>query len=142
MTRTKINIVKGAKIPTYATEQSAGADLYAKIDNPVLLGRLDRRTFPTGVKIALPEGFVAEVKPRSGLARKNGIVAVTGVIDNDYRGEIGVTLINLSNEPYSVLPEDRIAQLVITPFVQAEWNEVEELDSTTRGEGGFGHSGR
>lgn len=142
MTRTKINIVKGAKIPTYATEQSAGADLYAKIDNPVLLGRLDRRTFPTGVKIALPEGFVAEVKPRSGLARKNGIVAVTGVIDSDYRGEIGVTLINLSNEPYRVLPDDRIAQLVITPFVQAEWNEVEELDSTERGEGGFGHSGR
>lgn len=142
MTRTKINIVKGAKIPTYATEQSAGADLYAKIDNPVLLGRLDRRTFPTGVKIALPEGFVAEVKPRSGLARNNGIVAVIGVIDSDYRGEIGVTLINLSNEPYRVLPEDRIAQLVITPFVQAEWNEVEELDSTTRGEEGFGHSGR
>lgn len=138
----KINIIKGAKIPTYATEQSAGADLYAKIDNPVLLGSLDRRTFPTGVKIALPEGFVAEVKPRSGLARKNGIVAVTGVIDSDYRGEIGVTLINLSNEPYRVLPDDRIAQLVITPFVQAEWNEVEELDSTTRGEGGFGHSGR
>lgn len=138
----KINIIKGAKIPTYATEQSAGADLYAKIDNPVLLGSLDRRTFPTGVKIALPEGFVAEVKPRSGLARKNGIVAVTGVIDSDYRGEIGVTLINLSNEPYRVLPDDRIAQLVITPFVQAEWNEFEELDSTTRGEGGFGHSGR
>lgn len=138
----KINIIKGAKIPTYATEQSAGADLYAKIDNPVLLGSLDRRTFPTGVKIALPEGFVAEVKPRSGLARKNGIVAVTGVIDSDYRGEIVVTLINLSNEPYRVLPDDRIAQLVITPFVQAEWNEVEELDSTTRGEGGFGHSGR
>jgi len=138
----KINIIKGAKIHTYATEQSAGADLYAKIDNPVLLGSLDRRTFPTGVKIALPEGFVAEVKPRSGLARKNGIVAVTGVIDSDYRGEIGVTLINLSNEPYRVLPDDRIAQLVITPFVQAEWNEVEELDSTTRGEGGFGHSGR
>ena len=85
---------------------------------------------------------MAEVKPRSGLARKNGIVAVTGVIDSDYRGEIGVTLINLSNEPYRVLPDDRIAQLVITPFVQAEWNEVEELDSTTRGEGGFGHSGR
>lgn len=138
----KINIIKGAKIPTYATEKSAGADLYAKIDNPILLGSLDRRTFPTGVKIALPEGFVAEVKPRSGLARKNGIVAVTGVIDSDYRGEIGVTLINLSNEPYRVLPDDRIAQLVITPFVQAEWNEVEELDSTTRGEGGFGHSGR
>lgn len=138
----KINIIKGAKIHTYATEQSAGADLYAKIDNPVLLGSLDRRTFPTGVKIVLPEGFVAEVKPRSGLARKNGIVAVTGVIDSDYRGEIGVTLINLSNEPYRVLPDDRIAQLVITPFVQAEWNEVEELDSTTRGEGGFGHSGR
>lgn len=140
--RAKIDIIKGATLPTYATEKSAGADLYAKVENPVLLQSLSRHTFPTGVKISLPDGYVAEVQPRSGLARNKGIVAVTGVIDGDYRGEIGVTLINLSNEPYRVLPDDRIAQLVIKPFIQAEWNEVEELDATERGEKGFGHSGR
>lgn len=142
MEKITIDIKKGATLPTYATEQSAGADLYARIENPHLLGSLDRMTFPTGVKMALPDGFVAEIKPRSGLARKHGIVAVIGVIDADYRGEIGVTLINLSNEPYRVLPNDRIAQLVISRCVQAEWNEKDELDSTERGEGGFGHSGR
>lgn len=142
MEKLKVDIIRGAKLPTYATEKSAGADLYAKIDNPKLLGSLERFTFPTGVKISLPEGYKAEVKPRSGLAKKHGIVAVTGTIDNDFIGEIGVTLINLSREPYRVVPEDRIAQLCISPYAQAEWNEVDALAETERGEGGFGHSGR
>lgn len=138
----KVKIVIDGIVPIYATEDSAGADLYAKIDNPVLLGSLDRHTFPTGVKIALPKGYEAQVRPRSGMAKKNGVVAILGTIDADYRGEIGVTLINLSTEPYRVMPNDRIAQLVVSKYEKVEWEQVDELDTTTRGEQGFGHSGR
>lgn len=138
----RIKILKGSNLPTYATKESAGADLYANIDEPIVLQSLCRHTFPTGVSIALPSGYVAVVKPRSGIARKHGIVAVTGVVDSDYRGEIGVTLINLSNEPYEVKPNDRIAQLVISEYTKATWVEVDSLDSTERGKNGFGHSGR
>lgn len=138
----RIKILKGSSVPTYATDGSAGADLYASIDSPITLRSLCGVTIPTNVRISLPKGFVAEVKPRSGLARKHGIVAVNGVVDSDYRGEIGVTLINISNEPYDINPNDRIAQLVISKYVKADWKEVEFLDSTERGDCGFGHSGR
>lgn len=140
MERVKIDIIGEA--PVYATEGSVGADLRAKMDNPILLGSLDRRTIPTGIKIALPDGFEAQVRARSGLASKHGIMAVTGSIDTDYRGEIGVTLINLSNEPYRIMPNDRIGQLVVGRVARADWNPVEELSGTSRGEGGFGHTGR
>lgn len=142
MENTIVKILEGSVLPTYATEVSAGADLYAIIENPVLLQSLDRKTFPVKVNIALPEGKFAMVAPRSGLAREFGVVAVVGIIDGDYRGEIGVTLINLSKEDYKVLPNDRIAQLIVMPYDHAEWQEVEHLDETKRGTKGFGHSGR
>ncbi len=141
----KIKIVnKGnQQIPTYATPQSAGMDLRANIDGPILLKSLDRKLIPTGLHIALPEGYEAQVRPRSGLAIKHGITCLNtpGTIDSDYRGDVGVILVNLSNEDFVIKPGERIAQMVINKFEQAELVEVEELDETERGEGGFGHTG-
>ena len=141
----KIKIVnKGnQQIPTYATPQSAGMDLRANIDGPILLKSLDRKLIPTGLHIALPEGYEAQVRPRSGLAIKHGITCLNtpGTIDSDYRGDVGVILVNLSNEDFVIQPGERIAQMVINKFEQAELVEVEELDETERGEGGFGHTG-
>ena len=141
----KIKIVnKGTQpLPEYATPQSAGVDLRANIDKPILLQSLDRVLIPTGLHIALPEGYEAQIRPRSGLALKKGITCLNtpGTIDADYRGDIGVILINLSKEDFVVQPGERIAQMVIGKFDQAEWELVKELDETERGEGGFGHTG-
>ena len=141
----KIKIVnKGNQpLPEYATPQSAGVDLRANIDEPVELKPLNRALIPTGLHIALPEGYEAQIRPRSGLAIKKGITCLNtpGTIDADYRGEVGVILINLSAETFIVNPGERIAQMIINKFEQAEFELVEELDETERGEGGFGHTG-
>ena len=130
-------------LPKYQTSQSAGMDLRANIDAPVLIKPLDRKLIPTGLHIALPEGYEAQIRPRSGLAIKKGITVINtpGTIDPDYRGDIGVVLVNISNEDFVVQPGDRIAQMVINKFEQAEFEFVEELDETERGEGGYGHTG-
>lgn len=130
-------------LPKYETALSAGMDLRANIDSPILIKSLDRKLIPTGIRIALPEGYEAHVRPRSGLALKKGITCLNtpGTIDADYRGDIGVILINLSHEDFVVNPGDRIAQLVINKFEKANLVLVESLDETERGEGGFGHTG-
>ena len=130
-------------LPAYATEQSAGMDLRASIDEPIGLQPLERRLVPTGLYIALPVGFEAQIRPRSGLALKKGITLLNtpGTIDADYRGEIGVIMINLSKEPFEIQDGDRIAQMVIARHEHAEWVDVDVLDETERGAGGFGHTG-
>ncbi len=130
-------------LPQYATAQSAGMDLRANIDEPVVLRPLERRLIPTGLHIALPPGYEAQVRPRSGLALKHGITVLNapGTVDADYRGEIGVVLINLSNEEFTVNDGERIAQLVIARHETADFIEVEVLSETERGEGGYGHTG-
>lgn len=142
----KIKIVNNSNnpLPEYATEQSAGLDLRANLTADVTLQPLERRLIPTGLRIALPKGYEAQVRPRSGLALKHGITLLNtpGTIDADYRGEIGVIMVNLSNVPFKITHGDRIAQLVIARFEHAEWNAVESLDETSRGEGGFGHTGK
>lgn len=141
----KVNIInKGHQpLPQYATEQSAGMDLRANLDEPVTLKPLERKLIPTGLHIALPAGFEAQVRPRSGLALKKGITVLNtpGTIDADYRGEIGVVLINLSLEDFIVNDGERIAQMVIARHEKADFIEVEVLDETERGEGGYGHTG-
>ena len=141
----KVKIVNNGtqQLPEYATPQSAGMDLRANIDKPILLKSLDRKLIPTGLHIALPEGYEAQIRPRSGLAIKHGITCLNtpGTIDADYRGDVGVILVNLSNEDFVVQPGERIAQMIIGKFDQVEWEVVEELDETERGEGGFGHTG-
>lgn len=141
----KINVINTGKqpLPQYATPQSAGMDLRANIEESVTLQPLERHLFPTGLRISLPEGYEAQVRPRSGLALKHGITVLNspGTIDADYRGEVGVVLVNVSNEPFTVEPGERIAQMVIARHEQAEFIVVEELDATERGEGGYGHSG-
>ena len=141
----KVKIVnKGTQqIPEYATPQSAGMDLRANIEKPILLKSLDRALIPTGLHIALPEGYEAQIRPRSGLALKKGITCLNtpGTIDADYRGDVGVILVNLSHEDFVVEPGERIAQMIIGKFDQVEWEVVDSLDETERGEGGFGHTG-
>lgn len=142
----KIKIVNKSKhkLPEYATPLSAGMDLRADIDSPVTLRPLERQLIPTGIHIALPEGFEAQIRPRSGLAYKHGISIVNapGTIDADYRGPIGVVLVNLSDKDFIINDGERIAQMVIARHERAEWAETESLDETERGEGGFGHTGR
>jgi len=142
----KVQIVNKSKhaTPKYATEQSAGMDLRANIDEPITLKPLERRLIPTGLSIALPDGYEAQVRPRSGLAYKKGLTVLNspGTIDADYRGDIGVILINLSSEDFVVEDGERIAQLVVAPYTKVAWNEVSELDETVRGEGGFGSTGK
>ena len=130
-------------LPEYSTAQSAGMDLRAFITEPVVLGALDRALIPTGLYIEMPEGYEAQVRPRSGLAIKYGVTVLNspGTIDADYRGEICVELINLSNTPFTIEPGERIAQLVFNKYEQAKFIEVEELSETERGKGGFGHTG-
>ena len=130
-------------LPTYATPQSAGMDIRANIDGPITLNPLERRLIPTGLHIALPVGYEAQLRPRSGLALKHGITVLNspGTIDSDYRGEIMALLINLSNEPFAINPGERIAQIVIEKHEQADFELVEVLDETERGEGGYGHTG-
>lgn len=131
------------QLPVYATPQSAGMDLRANIEAPITLRPMERRLIPTGLHIALPEGYEAQVRPRSGLALKRGITVLNspGTIDADYRGEVGVLLINLSQEDFVINDGERIAQMVIARHEQADFVVVEELDQTERGEGGYGHTG-
>ena len=141
----KVKVVnKGRQpLPQYATPQSAGMDLRANLDEPITLNPMERRLIPTGLYIALPEGYEAQVRPRSGLALKKGITVLNspGTIDADYRGEVGVLLINLSQEPFVVNAGERIAQMVISRHEQGEFVEVDVLDETERGAGGYGHTG-
>ena len=142
----KINILNRSHhaLPSYATLLSAGMDLRANLDTPITLRPLERRLIPTGLSIALPEGYEAQVRPRSGLALKKGIGVLNapGTIDADYRGEVKVILVNLSNEDFVINPGERIAQMVVARYEKVEWDEVEVLDETERGEGGFGSTGR
>ena len=131
------------QLPAYATPQSAGMDLRANLSEPITLHPMERRLIPTGLHIALPEGYEAQVRPRSGLALKHGLTVLNtpGTIDADYRGEIGVVLINLSQEDFVINDGERIAQMVIARHEQGDLVVVEELDQTERGEGGYGHTG-
>lgn len=142
----RINIINKSKhaLPAYATPQSAGMDLRANISEAITLKPLERRLIPTGLFIELPVGYEAQIRPRSGLALKKGITVLNtpGTIDADYRGEIGVILINLSSEDFVIEDGERICQMVIAQHAQAEWVEVEVLGETERGAGGFGHTGK
>lgn len=143
----KINIVNTSHhpLPTYQTKGAAAMDAHAYLpDDPMTLAPMERAAVPTGLFIAIPEGFEVQVRSRSGLSLKNGIVAINapGTIDSDYRGEVKILLANMSNEPYVINDGDRVAQLVVARYERAEWQEVAELDATDRGEGGFGHTGK
>jgi dUTP pyrophosphatase len=142
----KINIVNRSRhaLPSYQTMASAGMDLTANIDREYILQPMERKLIPTGIFIELPAGYEAQVRPRSGLALKKGITVLNspGTIDADYRGEIGVILINLSQEPFMIQDGDRIAQLVIAKYEKAEWISVNELGGSERGDGGFGSTGK
>lgn len=141
----KVQIINRShhELPQYATEQSAGVDLRANIDTPIELKPMERCLVPTGLFMALPKGYEAQVRPRSGLAIKRGITVLNspGTIDADYRGEVCVILVNLSSEVFVIEDGERIAQMVIARHEQAEWEAVDVLDETERGAGGFGHSG-
>ena len=141
----KVNIVNRSRfsLPQYATVHSAGLDLRADLEQSLILKPLERSLVPTGLFIELPEGYEAQIRPRSGLAIKHGISLVNtpGTIDPDYRGEIKVIVVNLSDTPFTLEPGERIAQMVIARFEHISWNEVESLSETDRGEGGFGHTG-
>ena len=142
----KVQIVNKSayEAPFYATVNSAGMDLKANIEEPITLAPLQRAMVPTGLYIALPEGTEAQVRPRSGLAAKHGVTVLNtpGTIDADYRGEIKVILVNLSNEPFIINPGERIAQMVVARYEKVEWDIVDELDTTDRGTGGFGSTGK
>jgi dUTP pyrophosphatase len=141
----KINIINKSKheFPEYKTALSAGMDLYANLDKEVTLKPFERRLIPTGLFVELPEGFEAQIRPRSGLCLKHGITVLNtpGTIDADYRGEIGIIVINLSDSEYVIHDGERICQMIITKHERVEWNDVLELSNTARGEGGFGHTG-
>mgnify|MGYP002511262231 CR=1 FL=1 len=141
----KVKIVNksGYDVPFYATDLSAGMDLKAAIEEPIELDSLCRAMVPTGLYIALPEGYEAQIRPRSGLAAKHGVTVCNspGTVDADYRGEIKVILVNLSKEKFVINPGERIAQMVIAKYEKIEWDEVEVLDETERGAGGFGSTG-
>ena len=143
MVRIKVVNTGRQPLPAYATEQSAGLDLRANIDAPMVLRPLERRLVPTGLRIALPEGYEAQVRPRSGLALKHGVTVLNtpGTIDADYRGEVMVLLVNFSQENFVVNAGERIAQMVIARYEQAELEPVDVLDETERGAGGYGHTG-
>lgn len=142
----KVQVINKSKhaLPSYATELSAGMDVRANISEPVSLAPMQRCLVPTGLYIALPEGYEAQIRPRSGLAIKKGITVLNspGTIDADYRGEICIILVNLSTETFVIEDGERIAQMVIARHEQAQWQEVEVLDETKRGAGGFGHTGK
>ena len=144
MRKIKIKIINesGYDLPEYKTEQSSGCDLVAVLDHPKRLLPLDRAFINTKVSVQLPEGYEAQVRGRSGLNASHGIVVPTGTIDADYRGEICVVVYNLSREAYNIHAGDRIAQLVISPVIQADWQEVKSLDQTERGVKGFGSTGK
>lgn len=141
----KVQVINKSKhpLPAYATALSAGMDLRANIDEPIVLKPLERCLVPTGLFIALPPSYEAQVRPRSGLAIKKGITVLNapGTIDADYRGEVCVVLVNLSSEPFVIEDGERIAQMIVARHEQVEWDEVEVLTDTERGAGGFGHTG-
>lgn len=143
--KVKVKIINKSNNPTpaYSTEDSAGMDVRAYVNEPITLNPLERVLVPTGLYMELPHGYQCEIRPRSGLALKKGITVLNtpGTIDADYRGEVGVILINLSNEPFVINNGERICQMVIMNYTKAEWVEVEELNDTERGAGGFGHTG-
>lgn len=142
----RIKIVNKSRhpLPEYATVSAAGMDLRANLESPVVLKPLDRTLVPTGIYIQLPEGYEAQIRPRSGLAIKHGIgiVNAPGTIDADYRGEIRVILVNLSNEDFTIQDGERICQMVVAEHARVEWQPVDSLDETERGAGGFGHTGK
>ncbi len=146
MKKVQVKVVreKGVELPKYETEGSPGMDVRANIKEPITLKSLERILIPTGLKVAIPEGYEIQVRPRSGLAIKHGITMLNtpGTVDSDYRGELKVIVVNLSNEAYTIEPNERIGQFVLNKIEQIEFVEVEELDSTKRGEGGFGHTGK
>lgn len=141
----QVNIINKSRhaLPSYATALSAGMDLRANIDEPITLQPLERRLVPTGIYIALPEGYEAQVRPRSGMATKHGITVINspGTVDADYRGEIRVSLVNLSNEPFTIEDGERIAQMIVARHETVVWNQVDSLDETERGAGGWGSTG-
>lgn len=141
----KVKIVNTSRnpLPAYQTDGSAGMDVRADLEAPIVIEPLCRRLIPTGLYVAIPQGYELQMRPRSGLALKSGISLVNtpGTIDSDYRGEIGVIIINLSEEPFTVNPGDRICQMVLNRVPQLEWEEVAQLSDTDRGSGGFGHTG-
>ncbi|MGE5507061.1 MAG: dUTP diphosphatase [Chitinophagales bacterium] len=134
----------GLDLPRYMSALASGCDLMAAVEGEVTLAPGERRLVPTGLRLAIPPGYEGQVRPRSGLALRHGVTTLNtpGTIDADYRGEVGVILINLGSEPFTLRRGERIAQLVVVPVVQAEWDEESGLDETERGSGGFGHSGR
>lgn len=145
MERIKVKIINDSPygLPTYETHSAAGMDIHANITEPITLGPLERCLIPTGLRMQLPQGYECQIRPRSGLALKHGlsIVNTPGTVDADSRDEIGVLLINLSNQPYTVTPGERIAQMVIKEYVHVEWEPVTRIDTTKRGDGAFGHTG-
>ena len=146
MKKIQVKVVReeGVTLPKYETEGSAGLDVRANIKEPIVLKSLERVLIPTGLKVAIPEGYEIQVRPRSGLAIKHGITMLNspGTVDSDYRGELKVIAVNLSNESYTIEPNERIAQLVLNKVEQIDFIEVAELDETERVEGGFGHTGK
>ncbi len=140
----KVNYTGKHELPQFETAQSAGMDLRANIDVPVVLQPGDRALIPTGIKMALPDGYEAQIRPRSGLAYKQGITVLNspGTIDADYRGDVGVLLINHGREPFTVEDGMRVAQMVVAQYSQFQWKPVEDLEETDRGEGGFGSTGK
>lgn len=141
----KVKIINRShhQLPSYATPGSAGMDIRAFVKHPIVLQPLERVLVPTGIYLELPVGYECQIRPRSGLALKHGITIANtpGTVDSDYRGEVGIILINLSKEPFVINDGERICQMVISRYQRVEWEEVETLDSTERGAGGFGHSG-
>ena len=142
----KVRIVNKSRWPDpfYATDASAGMDLRADIEEPIVLGPLERALVPTGIFIELPVGYEAQIRPRSGLATKHGITVINspGTVDADFRGELRTSLVNLSNVPFEIVPGERIAQMVVARHERVEWEEADTLDETERGAGGFGSTGR
>ncbi|AVQ31294.1 dUTP diphosphatase [Fusobacterium varium] len=146
MEKVVVKVVREGNVllPKYETSGSAGMDVRANIEEPIILGSLERVLVPTGLKIAIPEGYEVQVRPRSGLAIKHGITLLNtpGTIDSDYRGELKIIMVNLSKDEYTINPQERIGQLVLNKVAQMELVEVDSLDETERGAGGFGHTGK
>ena len=137
----KIKKIENGKLPEYKTDGASGADCYARIEKDIILNENDAVTVPLGFAVEIPDGYEMQIRPRSGLARKNKTVAILGTIDSDYRGEVGATIINHSKSVFIIKPNDRIAQAVVCPVIRAEWYLTDELSETERGEGGFGSTG-
>jgi len=142
----KVKVIKetGVQLPKYESKGAAGLDVRANIVEPITLKSLERKLIPTGLKVSIPEEYEIQVRPRSGMALKHGITMLNtpGTIDSDYRGDIGLIVANLSNEEYTIQPQERLGQLVLNKIEQIEWEEVETLDTTERGVGGFGSTGK